>query len=200
MADIDGFVKDVAFTRGPQGTSQTFFEVIDGEVIASTLQPPIGGRVLRTRIVANAGDSTKWYAFHQAHSTISGYERLSTSNLGELTDEKCTAAALANCAIEEYATLAGNMNDVIINTVSTMDWSITAKKDPVSTNEVHIELKIFHRTTGGTETLIATIDTPNVTTSYVIYTGTWSVSSQVTFGSNEILVGKYRNFNTGTPT
>lgn len=204
MAGIVSRIQDIGASKFVIQDGLTWGEVIDGEVDQEFFTPPLrngilGGGILNSNIPSSSGTATKWRAWHDAHATISGYEQLRTTTQGLPSEHSCTAQTLNECAIEQYATTSGDMDDVRITTLSTMDWSIRAKRDSSTSENSHIELNLYHRTSGGTETLMDSVITGNLTTSFVTYTGNWSVSTDFYFAPGSFLVFKYINVNTGVP-
>jgi len=198
MADPFGFYRDRVSSRIINAENLTFVEVISGERADTLVIPPIGGGVIQYGETPQTGTSSTFFA-DDATADLGEFEKLNTDRTGgDFTEHSCQIGAGSFCVLEEHVTTAGALDGDKITTASTMDWSIEAKKNSGS-EDVVIEMKIKKRDSGGGETTLDTVETDNLTTSYVRYTGTWSVSSDVEFNSTDRLKIEFRTHNKGIP-
>lgn len=201
MALITGRIIVFEGERTGIALDRSRIEVTIGEVVASGLPSPIMPfGVLPVSIAADAGTTTTFLFDETTNSQQTNYNKLITRNIGLSRFPSCNQFSIGHCDIEEYATLRGVVSG-FINTVSSMGWTISCKRDASSSDDAHIEMKIYHRNdTSGSETLLDTVETGDLTTSYVDETGTWTPSStSPEFVSTSMFVVKLRMHNTGTP-
>ena len=139
-------------------------------------------------------------------SGISGYKQLLTSSLGAHDDT--TIAHTFNflpldpeVALEEFATEQNDLEGTQVRN-STMTFQIATKHTWTGTERnIFVYTEIYHRTSGGAETLLKRITTnvgfnipENVFTSF-----TFDVTLNTRFREDERLVIKYRAKDGGTP-
>ena len=164
------------------------FPVVDSGVAGAgyvvqpgVLQPPVAG---------SSDVTTNFYARTTA-SDIAGYRKLLTANANTSTEYSgsCTPPPTDACsfAIEEFATDAGAM-DGITMTAETVTVRYRAKKS-AGVDPSHVTVELYHRTSGGVETLITSTDSADLGTSYANYT--WSPTITKSWGTNERLVVKF---------
>ena len=204
MAPITGTVRDIGEAMfGLDIEAPSTIHYTDGFVPATTRTPriiqPVG--VIGVSGSAEIGGTTRGLSlYHAAHAVLgSDFEQLNDTVLDKEKTDSVSADTTSDEALEEWATDAGEMDGKSINAGKDMAYSISAKRATSTVEGAHLEIKIFHRTTGGTETELAHVimDDNSLTTSYQFFTGTWSVSSNQAFGTNELLVVKIRLFNEG---
>lgn len=192
MAGITGTIQD--WTSGTEiAFAITKVVIVDGETAAGPLGviQPFG--VIPTRTPGSSGTPVNRFAKSNAHA-IDGYRSLLGGGFrGTFNDRFNTAQTNQTILIEEYATDAGDLDGVEVNGSDT-DWVVSAKRSG-TTEDAAIEIRFYHRTSGGTETLLATAETTNLTTSFVTYTG--MVNFTQSFGMNELLVVKFYIHNKG---
>lgn len=148
---------------------------------------------------AEGGTTKHWNVRTTAHA-INGYESLFVPAIdNEIPEsEVCTTGPNTFCDLEEYATVAGDMTGDLRAAAPAMDWQVLAVRTVIdSGHDYSVELRFYHRTSGGTETLLDTRNTSFLIATEVTYTGTWSVSSDQTFNSTDLLVVKFRFNNQG---
>lgn len=204
MAGITGTIKDIQSSRRGVESSPSWIFYNDGFVAATSGNVGIlyqEGIIPVSGSSGSAGTSTKVALIHTANSTVLSYEVLSSPVTGISATHYCLAASNTTCNIEQWATNTGTMDGVSINSGQDMDISISAKRNTNTTENAHLTLKFYHRTTGGTETLLDTVELPdlNKDTVYHDVIGTWSVSSNQAFATNELLVLKIIMNNDGIP-
>lgn len=177
---------------------RSYAQIRDGEVFRKTgVIQPVG--VLPRIQAADAGILKKWSAFTTA-SDIGLYRSLFTSSTGQyqtrLTTFSGTPIPTGEQVIEEYATVIGAMDDVSVNG-STEELAVRAKKDVPGTQVCKVRVDVYHRTTGGTETLLAGFTTPELTSGFANYAG--DVTFTRSWATDERLVVKFVGINLGIP-
>ena len=158
--------------------------------------------LLQSRVKGSPATTT-WFAFSDSSSDISGYRVLTNSGLDEKRSNLTLTYAMDDMAtppeytaLEEFVTEPNVMDNVFANGVSTT-LSVTAWKDVGGVlNDVYIEGYVYHRDTGGTETLLTSFEDLVSTTSTKY---THSVSLVRRWQPGERLVSKYRFRNDGIP-
>lgn len=204
MADGTATMYDhrAAGRREAGSAPETWVESLVGWTAAVTGSPniitPVG--VHASIGAASEGGTTKHWNVWTTNHAISGFESLFVPDLDdEVTEsEACTTGPNTFCDLEEYATVAGDMTGDIRAAAPAMDWQVRAVRSVAdSDHDYSVELRFYHRTSGGTETLLDTKNTSFLSTIDVSYTGTWSVSSDQTFNSTDLLVVKFRFNNQG---
>lgn len=169
-------------------------------------------RVARTGIIlspgmvdvgkAQAGATTHWYAWDLASTGISGYRRLRSVRVGldASIDTTFTYPPLEQHAIEEFATQAADLAGVQVRN-STMPFRIETLHTDTTDRNCEVTVDIYHRTSGGTETLLATYVEQVVRgfTANVWQVFTEDVTLNTQFGPSERLVIKYSGEDKGVP-
>lgn len=204
MALIAGTVQDIEFNRRIAASAPSWVFFNDGFAAASTRMPIIQEGMIPTPegVSQVDGTDTQLFLVHEANVTVAAYEVLdTTTTTGFVETDACAAGTDSSCAVDEWATNTGVMDGVSINAGQTMDISISASRNTNTSEEAHLEVEVYHRTTGGTETLLDTVVLANLDTDMAFhnFTGTWSVSSDQAFATDELLVIKITNDNTGVP-
>lgn len=157
------------------------------------------GRVLGGLYAAGGGSpiTTNWYA-RQNVSDISGYLRLRNANSNDLYVATCVTDGEvdADLPCEEWSTDAGDLDGVTMTaeTVSILTrarWiKVGAPPNPLSVTAMW---ELYHRTSGGTESLI-TSWSHALTTSYQNFSSSKTITKA--WGTNERAVlkvwGKFR--------
>lgn len=130
-------------------------------------------------------------------SDISGYSKLETANGSSGTIYACNVSApfagIRDCTAEEFATDAGDLDGILAtSTNQTADFKAWYQRiaGAPAADIAQIILDFYHRTSGGTETLIETI-TRSITTSETQHANSFNLANQL-FGTNERLVIKAR--------
>ncbi len=181
-------------------TPESYTQVRDGEAAAKTgIIRPTG--ILPVIQAANAGTLATWNAFENAHADIAGYRLLAGILTGQFKQLRVTfvgdpAIPTGEMIFDEWATTAGAMDGVESNN-STVTASIRGRKTVPGTEECKIRIDIYHRTTGGTETLLDSFTTPDLTSSFANYTG--DVTLDGSWADDELLVAKCTAINLGVP-
>lgn len=127
-------------------------------------------------------------------SSIAGYRKFLISTFLKTTNYDITVSIPdagpypEEVAIEEFATDAGAL-DATVSNASTTTFSVRANHAGTGVNRVTIRADIYHRTSGGTETLINQTSFGPLTTTMAQYTN--SVTLNYAWSTNERLVVKY---------
>lgn len=158
-----------------------------------------GGMVPKSQ-GTTTGSTTTWKAWFDA-SDISTYKKLKTND-GIGLDITFTGLTTTNPPYPQYtssqyfATDAGNMNGVQSNTV-TNTFRIYCRADAgMGLEQVFCECYVYHRTTGGTETLLTNFEVGPITIVNAVYDTDVTITSQ--FDTNERIVFRYRFRNDGS--
>lgn len=128
-------------------------------------------------------------------SGISGYRKFLITGATKTTDYDIVVSIPASgpypehVAIEEFATDAGAMDGYAINAVAT-SCRVTAMHAGSSSNRVTIRADIYHRDSGGTETLIAQ-GSSDVISNTTMTAYDFTVVLNKKFETNDRLVAKY---------
>lgn len=161
---------------------------------------PVGVVPVTGSVPQVPGTDTQLFLVHGSNATVGTYEVLATSPTdGILKTDQGVATTSSSSVLQEWATEAGTMDGVSINAGQSMDFSINARRETDSSEDAHLELRFYHRTTGGTETLLDAEVLDDLTTTYQFFTGSWSVSTDQSFDTDELLVLKIILHNDGTP-
>lgn len=200
MASVTGIFRD--FTPDKVGVLLPLTKVtwVDGQEAAIGVQGIIHAApaVISAQIPAVAG-ANGGKSMRTAASDITNYRSMGPLVALGIYRER-SAAALDNERIQiddPYATAAGDMDGIQINPISDFTWFVSAKRTGGMSEQATIEIEFYHRTTGGTETLIVTVATTNLTASFVTYTGVENISQS--FSTNERLVAYFFIVNDGIP-
>ena len=198
MASLDIEMRDITRTKFAFDTAQSFTNIRDGEVVSSMgIIQPVG--IIPVPSAGSAGTLKKHIAENLA-SDIGGYRKLTALTVGALGILKVTFAGspipTGEQTIEEYATAAGIMDGIESNN-STAEAGVQARKVPDGEEVNKVRVEVYHRTTGGTETLLGSFTTPDLTGSFVNYTGDITINRS--WGTNERLVVKFIGINLGDP-
>lgn len=200
MATLDIEIQDWKAARFGFDTPQTYITVIDNEVLArSGVLRSIG--ILTTR-TANSGSLEDWRCDEGPVSGISGYRRmkLGAAEFGDLQTRTTTFTGspipLGEQTIEKYASNAGDMTG-FISRGSTATAHVRARKVVGSGETCKVRFELRHRTAGGTETVIGSFTTGNLTSGFVNYSDTFTVSRS--WDTNERLVVHLIGINEGAP-
>ena len=154
---------------------------------------------------AQSGTTQKWFTWDLSHPSISGYKRLRFQNVGVDTVESVTFSSPpleGEKVFEEFATSAGDLNNIQVRN-STMTFNIkTLHTNSGAERSIKVYVKIYHRTSGGTETLLAEYTKEvglNITEdNWHIFSESVTINQK--FLVNEILVIKYSVEDKGIPT
>ncbi len=183
-------------------TTGTLNDIRDGETAGSD-----AAMILRPVGLLAGGESTPGdpgilhqYIIRPAASDIGGYLKLEESINYKANSDQVVASTNAGpypelTNFEEFSTDAGLM-DGIDGNGSTTAFRIQAKKAS-STEDIFMRIKAYHRTTGGTETLLDEVDVGPLDTTLTEYTG--DLTTTASWGTNERLVLKYVIVNNGIP-
>lgn len=147
-------------------TGESWGVITDGEVA-----PTLGiGEIIEPNMVSapvmgdpgDPGTDTTRYFWDQTNASISGYRRLRTTSTGIRTTKIVTfeddPPELQEVLVDEFATSSGDMDGVSVNG-STMTWRIHCKALNTPGGASSALLRLYHRTTGGTETLLQEVNT-----------------------------------------
>ena len=149
-----------------------------------------------------AGTLRKWRALSNSSSDIAGYRLLGQINTGVRQTLTVTFSGTpiptGEELFDEYVTALGATNGHESNN-STTEVGIRGRKNIAGGTEVcKIRIDVYHRTTGGTETLLDSFTTPDLTNgTYVDFAG--NVTINRAWGTDERLVTKFVGINLGDP-
>lgn len=198
MAELDIEMRDIVRSKFGLDTATSFANIRDGEVIGSMGIIQLG--VIPVPIGGVAGTLKTWNAESIASDLISGYRKLTALTVGLYATRTVTFIGSpipeGELTIEEYATDVGDMDGIDSNN-STETVGVRARKVPDASEVNKVRVEIYHRTTGATETLLGSFTTPDLTGSFVDYTG--DVTINRSWGTNERLVVKFVGINEGIP-
>lgn len=201
MASLTISIQDQETSKLLPVAAKTFARIQNGQVFPRTgVIHPTG--IIPVPRAAVAG-TTLFRSARDTASDIGGYRKLTSAIRGLFLTRTATFTGTpiptGEQAIEEYATDAGDMDGVVSN-ASTREFGIRAQKDVGGgTEECYVRMEVYHRTTGGTETLLASWTTPNLTdATWVDYTEDLTITQS--WGTNERLVAKLVARNDGVPT
>lgn len=177
--------------------AQTYVYIRDGEqTIKKLIAAPVG--LIGTR-AAVVGVQTQ----HRAISTgsdIGGYRKLSGLNVGMyatvLTTFSGTPIPTGEQPIEEYDRSGGTIEGVDSNGSTTV-VAVRARKVVPGTQVCKVRMEVYHRTSGGTETLLDSWTTANLTSGFVDLSGT--VTIRQSWVTGERIVLKAVGINLGIP-
>ncbi len=203
MPTFDVFLRIHTSSRDPSETPQTWGAVKSDERVArkSIIRAP-------GIISIEPGSSpaeVKWYPWTNT-SAISGYRKLLTSTFGILDSTTVTHTFTfppldAEAALEEFATDQDDIENTQIRN-STMGFQIATKHtNGGGERNIRLYTRVYHRTSGGTETLLHTEDTEigfNITHD-VWHNFAFNVTLNTHFKENERLVIKYAAEDKGVP-
>ena len=186
---------------GTTVTTTTLSDIRDGETAGGG-----GGRIIQPRSVWRKGGGAgnpgtlHEYIIRNSASDISGYLLAEESNIVRGTSDQVVAAPNTGPfpqenSFEEWSTAAGVMNGISSNG-STTAFKVEAKK-AASPEDVWLKIRAYHRTTGGTETLLDEDIVGPLDTTLTQYSVNLTISQS--WGTNERLVIKYRIVNNGIP-
>lgn len=183
-------------------TCQTDAVLIDGEApgtgggrVGGVIAPRGVIPVARGGDLGDPGTTIRRWAHGQTHPDIGKYGRLSTTqadrrldlSYGPYTDPPMS---YSEHLLGSFATLAGDLDGVEVAAASEMVWQVEAKKGVDNGPTGHqIRVKVYHRTSGGTETFLYYEDSSELSTSFAYYP--MSMFFEETWGTNELLVAKY---------
>ena len=198
MATLDIEIMDIKRSKIVFDPATSYVKIRDGAVVGSTgIIQPVG--IIPVPSVGSAG-TLKTHFAEELASDISNYSKLTVLTAGERRIQKVTFTGspipTGEQTIEEYATDAGVMDGIESNN-STVEAAVRARKVPDATEVNKVRVEVYHRTTGGTETLLGSFTTPDLTGSFVNYTG--DVTINRSWGTNERLVAKFIGINLGDP-
>jgi len=141
--------------------------------------------------VGSAAGPTKTLQMSNDVSDISGYRILQTGGLHDDDVEytaSCTPVLTCESLIEEFATNAGAMDEVVCTGI-TATWQFGAYYSASDLETIRrIIGRMYHRAVDGTETLISEIS-QDITTTLTSYTKTSTVTSA--WATNERVVIKW---------
>jgi len=196
MATITGIVRDHTTNKSFIETAITRIDFKDGELARSVAVGVIRSPGVLPHGTAGSAGSTLIRNAKGTASDIGGYRDLqSTAGVGFRSDRSAIAQTNQTILIEEYATDAGDLDGVNVTGVSALNWQVEARRAFSSIEDAVIEMRWYHRTAGGSETLLDTQETTNLTTSNATYNGTASITTS--FATNERLVWKFFIHNKG---
>ena len=200
MATLDIEIQDrIATVKFAFGIAQTRGEIIDGEAVRRTGIIQLG--VIPVIRAAVSGQSTKWYAW--ATSSDFNYRTLINPPPSVATFVTRTATFVGDPSIptgelpiEQYITAIGDMDGVESNG-STVEFAVYARKVPDATEVNKVRVEAYYRTSGGTETKFGEFTTPDLTGSFVQYTGSFAFTQS--WATNSRFVMKCIGINLGDP-
>ena len=197
MASLDIEIMDNKRSKVVFDDAKSYVKIRDGEVAGSMGIIQLG--VIPVPSAGSAG-TLKTHFAEELASDISNYSKLTVLTAGERRIQKVTFTGspipTGEQTIEEYATDAGVMDGIESNN-STVEAAVRARKVPDATEVNKVRVEVYHRTTGGTETLLGSFTTPDLTGGFVNYTG--DVTINRSWGTNERLVAKFIGINLGDP-
>lgn len=176
---------------------KTYIDVRDGEkTIKKLITAPVG--LVGTRAAA-AGILIQHRAISTA-SDLGGYRKLSGLSTGQyttvLTTFSGTPIPLGEQPIEEYDRSGITIEDVDSNG-STTTIAVRARKAVPGTQVCKVRMEVYHRTSGGTETLLDSWTTGDLTSGFVDLSST--VTIRQSWATSERLVLKAVGINEGIP-
>jgi len=152
-------------------------------------------------VQGDAGTVRTWLTINANHPIIGGYKKIQTS-LPRDFDPQTIATSMPEAGpfpeevlIEEFASIAGQMDGEDSNTSTTEFWIVASKA--ATSSDAKVRVDVYHRTTGGTETPLGSFTTPILTTSLVKYTECITITQS--WLTNELLVFKYTAIDEGVP-
>ena len=198
MASLDIEIQHINSSKFGFDTGRTYVNIRDGAVAGSMgIIQPVGIIPVPS---ASVGGTLRKHMAVGTLSNIGGYRKLTALAVGIFVTEKVTFTGTpiptGELTIEEYATDAGVMDGIESNN-STVEAAVRARKVPDATEVNKVRVEVYHRTTGGTETLLGSFTTPDLTGSFVNYTG--DVTINRSWATNERLVAKFIGINLGDP-
>ena len=203
MATVTIDFQHVASSKFIFDTATSFAKIRDGEVAAVPLGMITPFGVIPVEQAAVGGILRKFRAFSNASADIAGYRllaKIDTGARGTLTVAfvGTPVPPTGEELFDEYVTVLGEMDGQESNN-STTEVGIRGRKDTAGGTEVcKIRIDVYHRTSGGTETLLDSFTTPDLTNgTYVDFTG--NVTIDRTWGTDERLVTKFTGINLGVP-
>ena len=197
MASLDIEIQHINSSKFGFEAPKSYVNIRDGAVAGSM-------GIIQLGIIpvpsASVGGTLRKHTATGISSDISGYRKLIALSSGIFITEKVTFTGspipTGEQTIKEYATDAGVMDGIESNN-STVEAAVRARKVPDATEVNKVRVEVYHRTTGGTETLLGSFTTPDLTGSFVNYTG--DVTINRSWGTNERLVAKFIGINLGDP-
>lgn len=175
----------------------TYIHIRDGEKTAKNLiTAPFG---LMGARAATAGVLVE-HAATSTGSDIGGYRKLSGVAVGQyttvLTTFSGTPIPTGEQPIEEYDRSGGTIEGVDSNG-STTAIGVRARKVVPGTQVCKVRMEVYHRTSGGTETLLDSWTTGDLTSGFVDLSST--VTIRQSWATGERIVLKAVGINEGIP-
>ena len=197
MATLDIDIQDLTPSKFDADLPKTFVDIRDGELAAKTgiiqlgvipvIQPAAAGTLVQHRATSTTSD-------------IGGYRKLAGLSLGLYTTRTTTfdgtPIPTGEQPIEEYDRSGGVIEGVESNN-STETVGVRARKVTPGAQVCKVRMEVYHRTSGGTETLLGSFTTPDLTSSFANYEG--EVTIDQAWATGERIVLKAVGINEGVP-
>jgi len=169
------------------------------ETRSALIQPPW---IVPAGVGGSTGSLTTWHTLDTAHAVIGGYRRL-VSVFGNHRSKSMTVTMPdvgpfpEEVLFDEFATASGDMDGV--DSVNETTTFVTRARRVLSGTEItNVRVDVYHREAEGGETLLGSFTTPDLSTSFVDYSG--DVTANRAWADGDFTVFKYIARNQGTPT